>query len=379
MLKKALIMMLSILTVVFMATSAFALDVTYEGEVAVKWGGDTDTDPGFGTDELDLSLTLDFTKDYGNGVSAGVETLVEFDNDEVFDPSTTRELDFDGGAWIQLERDLFTAKASTEIDGNAAKDLGGEYDITGAPGLGLDLRVFDGLTINTVVNAGPEYGYVAKGEYASDLFTVGGGYQNEAALSKSAYAVYGTANVLEPLTVSAEYASRTTAKDEDAINAILAQGAYKQGALDASAAFLMQDIGFISLTIDDDDFDDYRAHHQVRLGQLEYMIVYTDLAYQVTDAFALNGNFDAFLSAKDINGDDFESDDKVSYKAGAAYTYDALKFEAWYKAFQKSEVAGKVTYTLADGVDASLKVGFGKANKDADGKVSYSALVKAAL
>lgn len=431
--KKALILALTVLTVLCMATAALAVEVSYEGEVAVKWGNnidntpdvvqkkdadgkyvyddegnpvfeDTDKKTGFAQDSLEAAIKVNFLKDFGDGVTAGVKTRVRVHKDE--------HANFDGGGWVQLERDLFTAKAATKIKGNAAKDLGGEYDLGEFAGIGVDLRPIEGLTINTVLNAGTKYGYVVKGEFAQDLFTVGAGYQGEklgtkietelltADLTgdKTALAVYGTANVIEPLTLGAEYAMRKIAYTDEAVlggakeldaKAILANAAYKDDAIDASASFLMQDAGFLTLATDDDDYDKYLLRHDVKSGKFspkyDYMIVFADAAYKVTDDFEINGKFDYMLSAKDGDTDltDAQEDalTKISYKAGVAYTLDALKLEGWYKAYIANEVGAKATYALADGVDASFKVAYGKADKDSkdDGKVSYTAMVKAAL
>ena len=129
-----------------MATAALAVEVSYEGEVEVTWGGETDVDPSFGGDK-EAKVGIDFEKDFGDGVTAGVETKLEAHADRTFE--------FDSDGWIQLERDLFTAKASTGINGQAARDLN-EYKISEAAGLGVDLNLVEGLTINTILNAGPD-------------------------------------------------------------------------------------------------------------------------------------------------------------------------------------------------------------------------------
>ena len=394
--KKALILALTVLTVLCMATAALAVEVSYEGLVEVKWAGETDVDPGFDTGDVEATVNIDFKKDFGDGVTAGLKTRLR--------AHETGIMEFKDDGWIQLERDLFTAKASTDIDGNAAKDLGGEWDLTGAPGLGLDLNLIEGLTINSVINAGPNYGYVVKGGFEQDLFTVGGGYQAEkvdildplgavlyADVTKSALAAYGTFNVIEPLTIGAEYGMRKLSskeldadlealKEDNFVTAILANAAYKDDAIDASASFLMSDEGFVYLDYADDG-DEFLARDTVRgISDNNYMVIFTDASYKVTDAIGVNGAFDFILSAKDADDKDVELDDKMSYKVGADYTLDALKFEGWYKAYIGYEVGGKATYTLADGVDASLKVTSGKADKDdKDSKLAYTALIKAAL
>jgi hypothetical protein len=210
-------------------------------------------------------------------------------------------------------------------------------------------------------------------------------------VTKSALAAYGTFNVIEPLTIGAEYGMRKLSskeldadlealKEDNFVTAILANAAYKDDAIDASASFLMSDEGFVYLDYADDG-DEFLARDTVRgISDNNYMVIFTDASYKVTDAIGVNGAFDFILSAKDADDKDVELDDKMSYKVGADYTLDALKFEGWYKAYIGYEVGGKATYTLADGVDASLKVTSGKADKDdKDSKLAYTALIKAAL
>lgn len=199
--KKALVLALTAFMVLSLATAAFAVEVSYEGKVAVKWGNeavDLDPDPkseklsdGFAKGALEAKVTIDFTKDYGDGVTAGVTTKVEahadiFEDGQeegenghgVVDPDELKkEFVFDSSGWIKVERDLFTVEASTGIEEQVGRDLK-EFNITKAPGVGLDLNLIDGLTLKTVLNGGSEYNYLVKGEFAQDLFTLGGGYQN---------------------------------------------------------------------------------------------------------------------------------------------------------------------------------------------------------
>ena len=411
--KKALILALTVLTVLCMATAALAIEVSHEGLVEVKWGGyiqgDDKPQPGFEIGDFEAKLTVDFLKDYGDGVTAGVKTKIQAHGD--LDPLTKhptnddgdliREFAFDGAGWIQVDRDLFTLKAATKINDQVGRDFK-EYKISNLPGLKLNLKLIDGLTAYTIVNAGGNanngrYNYLAKAEFVEDLFTVGGGIQADAVKDKSGFGVYGTANVIDGLTIDAEFGSRNTdTADENnkAITAIMAGAGYKEGAIDAKASFLMQDSGFKSLCDDDAD-QGWRINEAYRFltgDPLEdynhdVMIVFAKASYKITDDFEVNGNFDYLLSVKDADGKDLpeateDALTKISYKAGAAYTIDALKLEGWYKAYVGNEVGAKATYTLADGVDTSLKVGFGKKDKDdknEEAKLSYTALIKAKL
>jgi hypothetical protein len=424
-LKKTLIVLLSVLTVVFMATAALAVEVSYEGEVEVKWGNninnnrllqlldengdpvvdgdgkavvdllETDKTTGFAVGSFEASLNVDFLKDFGNGVTAGLKTVTKAHEDD-------DKFVFDGEGWVQLDRDLFTLKAATEIGGNAAKDLGGEYDLEGAPGLGLDLNLIEGLTINTVINSGPNYGYLAKAEYEQDLFTIGGGYQSECTdnveaevpeiditARLSALSVYGSFNVIEPLTLSAEYATRTgkasgkvagvDVDESKDITAILASAAYEEeDFIDAKVSFLMQDAGFITLNYADDG-DDFLARDFVKgFAGFDHVVIFSDVTFNVTEDFELNGAFDYIVSSK-LDDTKYELSDDMSYKIGAAYTIDDLKLEGWYKAFVIDQLGAKATYTLAEDVDTSFEVTYGPEVKDGDGKVSYTAKVTAAL
>jgi hypothetical protein len=367
--------------VLSLATAAFAVEVSYEGKAAVEWSGESQGDdkvkPGFAEAAKEAKVTVDFTKDYGDGVSAGVTTIVEAHADG--------DLDFDSDGWIQLERDLFTAKASTEIDGGVGRDFG-EFNIPGAAGVGLDLNLIEGLTINTIVNAGPDYNFLLKGEYADDLFTVGGGFQNDTDNKKSAIGIYGTANLIDGLTLAGEFGSRnldTEDKDLDAITSILVTAAYELDALNAKAGLLMNDIGFASLNDDDAD-QEWRLNENIRFsGGGDVMVIFAEASYDLTDDLYVDGNFDMLLSCKDADGNDvlkdMDKEYKFSYKIGAGYTLDALTLEGWYKVYADKQVGGKANYNLADGVDASFEVTSTK-YLDVDASLlAYTAKIEAAF
>ena len=363
--KKALVLALSVFMVLALATAAFAAEVTYEGKVEVKWGGRTDDDPSFRDEKKEAKVFLDFTKDYGDGVTAGVKTKIENDADQV---------EWDGSGWVKLERDLFTVQASTGINGGVGKDFG-KFDITEAAGLGLDLNLVDGLTINTIVNAGPKYKFLVKGEFAQDLFTIGGGYQNDAVKEKTAFGAYATLNVIDGLTIKGEFGNRK-AGDADGATAILASVGY-EGLLNATASFYTVKKAFDSII---DKADGFLARDKARFKPAyDFSVIFVDAAYNVTDALAIDGSFDYILSVKEGDDDVEDFEDKLSYKLGATYTFDAFKLEGWYKAYVGSEIGGKATYTLADGVETSFEVKTSKANKDADNVLAYTLLISAAL
>jgi len=401
-LKKALVLALTAFMVLSLATAAFAVEVSYEGKVAVKWsneGVDLDPDPeseklsdGFAKDALEAKVTIDFTKDYGDGVTAGVVTIVEAHADD------DNGLVFDGAGWIQLERDLFTLKASTEIDDGVGRDLG-QFNIAGAPGLGLTLNLIDGLTINSVLNGGSDYNYLVKGEFAQDLFTLGGGYQNsyntDDTATQSAIGVYGTLNLIDGLAINAEYGKRDKDVDnenDDPISAILATATYDWNALSAKAGFLKQAATFESVDADDVDDEDWRINEQARVtGKIQdkpynVTVLFADASYALTDALTVKGYFDYLLGVTDgpdedeLAEEDEEALEKLSYRVGAAYTLGDWTFDGWYRAYTISEIGGKATYALADGVDTSFEVGYKMYDDDnTDDKVVYTAKIEAAF
>ena len=416
--KKALVLALTVLMVLSLATAAFAVEVTYEGKVAVKLSGDSEgdvkNDPSFAEDALEAKITVDFTKDYGDGVTAGVKTKVEAqskifedevpegaeEGDGVVDPGELKkEFVFDGAGWIQVERDLFTVKAATKIDDQVGRDLK-ENAIEEKAGMSLKLNLIDGLAVNTVLNNGTYLNYVVKGEYADDLFTLGGGFQASEDI-KQAFGVYGTLNLIDGLTINGEFGSRDDNKDDktDAITAIFATAAYDLDALSAKAGILMQDAGFVSVDADDVDDEEWRINEQFRVAGLSAVVaegallpefyagtvLFADASYQLTEAFAVNGYFDYLLSAKNGLGKDLSKDaekelEKLSYKVGASYTFDALKLEGWFKGYVATQFGGKATYTLAEDVTTSFEVTSTKANDDAkDSKLAYTAKIEAAL
>ena len=377
--KKALVLALTAFMVLSLATAAFAVEVTYEGEVAVTWGGEkegeADASHGFNDDTLTAYVTVDFLEDYGDGLTAGVTTKVGIGDGTDGDFDGT--LNTDSSGWIKLERDLFTVQASTGIDGGIGRDFG-EFGITKKAGLGLDLNVIDGLTVNTIFNGKKDaYNFLVKGEFAQDLFTVGGGYQNDAQEEQTAFGVYGSANLIDGLALKAEYGNRKE-KDNDAISSILASAEYTLDALTAKLGFLMNDIGFKSLNDDDAD-QEYRINEAYRFeADHKVMVLFADAAYKLTEAFEVNGNFDYLLSVKDENDKDVEDVEKLGFKVGAKYTYNALTLEGWYKAWDASQIGAKASYKLVEGVDTSFEVTSSKTDKDdKDAKLAYTAKIVA--
>lgn len=387
--KKLLILALSIFTVIFMATAVMAAETSYEGKVEVTWANDPAAEEdatGFGGSR-EAKVFFDYTKDYGDGVTAGLKTMMEADEGT---------FNFDSEGWIKLDYDLFSVKASTEIGGGAGKDFG-EFGLKGAPGVEVVAVPADGFTLTGVVNGGRADGYrlLAKGEYATDLFSVGGGYQTERGakigddqLAKTALGVYGSFNVMENLTVKGEYGSRNfgETKDEKAITAILVNANYDDGVIMADATYLMVDKDF--KIIDDDD--EWLARDVIKKGTYKGSVVFVDASYAVSDMLKVLGSLDYILAAEDENGNDVtEGDDwnGMSYKLGAeAQLTDQLKAEGWYKAYGKfadddahAQLGAKATYTFADGVEGSFELTNGREWADPEAYTRYTVKLTAAL
>ena len=404
--KKALVLALTAFMVLALATAAFAVEVDYEGKVAVKWAGETDVEPGFAEDALEATIKLDFTKDYGNGVTAGLNTKVEVhgdvhdghlyddaDGNEEYTPGDPadpddegeelyRDIRFDGAGWIKLDYDILAVTAKTEIDGNAANDLAAEWGLAGAPGVQVDVTAIDGLTITGLINAGPTYNFLTKAEYSADALALGAGFQKHGKdkdetydVLKDAFAIWGSYEVIDGLTIGGEFASRTDNSEEkpEAMNAILAKASYEGNGLTVDAAFLNQKEGFV--TQNEDDADDFLARDFVKLGGPEGNLIYVDASYTLTDELTVNGSFDYILSAKSGDQDlikaakdGLDENIALSYKVGADYDLtEKLALGAWFKGYgYATEFGGKGVYTFAEGVTGTLEVTNGRGHKEFD-------------
>ena len=74
--KKALILALSVLMVLSLATAAFAVEATYEGKVKVKWANNPKVDEdntGFAADTLEFTLKFGVVKEFSDQISAGLD------------------------------------------------------------------------------------------------------------------------------------------------------------------------------------------------------------------------------------------------------------------------------------------------------------------
>lgn len=395
--KKALVLALTAFMVLALATAAFAAEVSYSGKVQVKWAGETDVEPGFAAGDYEASVNIDLTKDFGDGVSAGAkikidptaktEVLRDYnEDDEEFEKVEVASADavkLDGAGWIKIEKDLFAVTAKTEIDGNAAKDLGAEWGLAGAAGVQVDVTAIDGLTLTGLINAGPQYNFLAKAEYSLDTLTFGAGFQKHGKDDekvytdplKDAFAVWASYEVIDGLTLAGEFASRTDNSQDkaEAMTAILGKASYANGGLTVDAAFLNQKEGFV--TQNADDADEFLARDFMKLGGFEGNVLYVDASYAITDALKVSGAFDYVLSAKKEKADVlkafkdlFDEDFALSYKVAADYDLtEKIAFGVWYKGYgNANELGGKAVYTFAEGVTGTFELTNGKGHNGVD-------------
>ena len=380
--KKTLIILLSVLTLVFMASSVLAADLNASGKVEVKWAGSSaDGDEAkFQGEKQEATLEMDVTKEYDDVASAGLKIKAKLHEDEI--------LKIDGDGWIKLDYDLYVVTAKTGIDGSASKDLG-EYELTKAAGVQVDVNAIEGLTLTGLINGGSKYNFLAKAEYSADALTIGGGIQkNGEDGGNDAMGVWGSYEIMEGLTASAEYASRTVSgSDAEAKTAILVKGAYAADALTVDAAFMTQDESVV--TTDNDDKWKARDYFQSKEDWAfnpEGSIVYVDASYALTDDLKVNGSLDYILSAETDGVDYFiaNEDAQMSYKVGANYTLtEKIGLEGWFKGYNKgTQFGGKGVYTFADGLTGTLEVTNGKdpgSAEEADSVTAYSVVLSASL
>ncbi len=396
--KKALVLALTAFMVLALATAAFAVEVSYEGKVEVKWEGSSekDGDPGFAAGDYEASVNIDLTKDFGDGVSAGANIKIDptakskvehkwNDDDEDYEEGEVASADavkLDGAGWIKIEKDLFAVTAKTEIDGNAAKDLGAEWGLAGAAGVQVDVTAIDGLTLTGLINAGPQYNFLAKAEYSADALALGAGFQKHGKdkdetydVLKDAFAVWASYEVIDGLTLAGEFASRTDNSQDkaEAMTAILGKASYANGVLTVDAAFLNQKEGFV--TQNEDDADDFLARDFMKLYGFEGNVLYIDASYAITDALKVSGAFDYVLSAKVGEADVlknfkdlFDEDFALSYKVAADYDLtEKIAFGVWYKGYgNANELGGKAVYTFAEGVTGTFELTNGKGHNGVD-------------
>jgi len=401
-LKKALVLALTAFMVLALATAALAVDITYEGNVKVKWGNHgvpKDDKTTFATDSLEYKLKFNLVKDFGDGVSAGLTLENKYDNDDNGKEVYDKDLYIvDKNAWIKLDYELFDVTAFTNGNGSVGKDFG-QFDLGRNAGVQVDLALIDGLTVTGLASGGGDptdktkaYGFLVKGNYAADLFTLGGGFQTESTeiedVKKTALAAYGSFNVMDNLTVKGEYGSRKLGakKDEKAITGILAGAKYDDSVLMLDGNFLSVDKGFDIIDYPADG-DRWKARDTVKDAQeWKASVIYVDASYAITDALKVVGNFDYILNAKDADNKDvkFENDLKgwnISYKAGAEYLFtEALKGEGWFRAYGKdrNQVGAKATYTFVKGVEGIFELTNESTGvKDADRITKYKAVLAA--
>lgn len=422
--KKALVLALTAFMVLSLATAAFAVEVSYEGKVQVKWANDPakaveDYSTSFNKGDLEAKLFWDFTEEFNDNISAGLKVKTELT--DPYEKGLTLE---DTKGWIKFDYDVLAATASTHIGGEAGKDFG-QCGIGDAAGVEVVAKLVDGFTATGIVNKGGAegYGLVLKGAYEADLFTLGGGFQLwdgqpaiKDAKADNAFGVYGTFNIIDNLTAKAEFGSRTlndaaNGWDADAITGILAGAKYDDSVLMIDANFLKLDQGFDIINFAD-DADKWLLRDYVKNQNLEKnddeevtgvpfgataSVIYVDASYAITDSIKVLGSFDYLLSAEEDGKDvmkDFEDlKMNLSYKVGLeSQLTDKLKAEGWYKAFGKTvdqnddfkevdatQFGAKATYTFVENVEGSFEVTYGTSIEDALVGLRYTAMVSASF
>lgn len=425
--KKALVLALTAFMVLSLATAAFAVEVSYEGKVQVKWANNPDKavedySTSFDKGDLEAKIFLDFTEEYDDNISAGLKVKAEL-TDPYDDVGFTLE---DTKGWIKFDYDVLAATASTHIGGEAGKDFG-QCGIGDAAGVEVVAKLVDGFTATGIVNKGGAdgYGLVLKGAYEADLFTLGGGFQLwdgrpdiKDAKADNAFGVYGTFNIIDNLTAKAEFGSRTlndeaNGWDADAITGILAGAKYDDSVLMIDANFLKLDRGFDIINFAD-DADKWLLRDYVKNQNTEEAddpfepalaepfgeasVIYVDASYAITDSLKVLGSFDYLLSVKDEDGKDAMDDIKdikmnLSYKVGLeSQLTEKLKAEGWYRAFGKTtdknddnkevdatQFGAKATYTFVENVEGSFEVTYGTSMEDALVGLRYTAMVSASF
>lgn len=416
--KKALVLALTVLMVLSLATAAFAVEVSYEGKVQVKWANDPakaveDYSTSFNKGDLEAKLFWDFTEEFNDNISAGLKVKTELT--DPYEKGLTLE---DTKGWIKFDYDVLAATASTHIGGEAGKDFG-QCGIGDAAGVEVVAKLVDGFTVTGIVNKGGAegYGLVLKGAYEADLFTLGGGFQlwdgrpdTKDAKADNAFGVYGTINIIDNLTAKAEFGSRTlndeaNGWDADAITGILAGAKYDDSVLMIDANFLKLDQGFDIIDFDDDADEwllrDYVKNQNDDDGIADTFgkasVIYVDASYAITDSLKVLGSFDYLLS-HEVNEEDVMKDTEdaklnLSYKVGLeSQLTDKLKAEGWYKAFGKTvdqnddfkevdatQFGAKATYTFVENVEGSFEITYGSRWDEELVGLRYTAMVSASF
>ena len=359
--KKLSVLVLALVLVVSLASVSFAATTSFSGEVSVILSqGD------FAMNSENAKVSFDFTKKYNDNLSAGLSLYYKWDSTAAVGERLVGGLDPSG--FITFSYAPLTVNVKTSIGGGVSKDIL-TYGIESGAGVQVDYTVVEGLTATVVGNtAANGFGYVAKVAYTGNGLTVGAGYQADEKVDAGkeaigAYASYTVAGI----TAAVEYNNRVVPE----ATSILAKVGGTFGPLTANAAFIMQDA---TQTLDDDNADqDWAAYEALRFNGIEGKAFKVDGSFKVIEPLTLSGNFQMVL------------DGDMSYKVGAAYTFESCKAEASYKAINfsdedttdQSAVNVTLTHTFAEGLVGSLSLNY---DLDAEANAtSYTAKVVATL
>lgn len=331
--KKVLVLVLSLVFVVAMASVTFAVATTsVDGEVYVEW---TNT-AAFDGYEAGY-INFDLTKDFGEGFKAGVG--IDADPSVVFNAGN--EVYFDCAGWIEWTQEMFVATASTSIDGNASKyDLGGGWDLTAAPGVKVvSTALMEGLTGTFIVNDGSvDYNFLLKADYVGEALGAGFGYQ----AGPDAMYVWGSYKVMDSLTVNGEYGMRTD------LSAMEVAVAYSADPLTANAKFIMTTAdGYVFV---DEAYENvYNAFGE---DGVQGSIVVADATYKLSDAISVNGAFGYAMV------DTWADNQLMSFEVGATDKLsDKLTVEGSLTSYADVMIIDVcATYTFVEGLVGTLEV-----------------------
>lgn len=376
--KKLLVLALSVLTVIFMASAVMAASTTYAGKVEVKYTNDSLK--GF-DGKQEASFTVDFTKDFGDGVTAGTKVKVEagkttgsldetkdlkdWNNDgDKLDTDvkllTSDAVKFDTDGFIKFDRALYDLTLKTGIDASPCNDFADGQKIAKNVGMQLDLTPGQGLTATFVANDSDmtkDLNYVAKAAYTADNMKFGAGYASTKVFDVWASAAFGQ------LTAGVEYAG-----NDQSQNALLAKAGYTAGALSVNGSFLQQKkfktAGDDTSIYGEDASDNEKLSAAAKFrreANVEGSLIGVDASYKLSDVTTVGAIVQLLNDVKYQNFDGKDVSNSIKVSVSNKLT-DKLTVEGYYRTFIDEKYGVKATYTVANGVTSSLDVG--QKNKD---------------